>query len=214
MKCGSHSKAGFTLAEVAVTVLIVGTMLVYLLQGLNATKMLAAHTRNTKLARELATLKLGQIGSGLYQEDIDRGISGTFAEEGYPDFTYEVVVGDEAFLDQPQEDRLLRPFDSWAPRDARSSSAASSSSTDPSRSTSEDEEEEVEEPFEKVKIKVSFPKLQEYKNELILERWFPWEQVYGKSEEETAAAAGSSGTASGTGTGTGSSGSGGGTSKP
>ncbi|MEY2785844.1 MAG: hypothetical protein RL277_2056 [Planctomycetota bacterium] len=196
MKRHAASRQGFTLAEVAVTVLIVGTMLIYLLQGLNTTKMLAAHTRNTKLARELAVYKLGQIGSGLYQEDIDRGISGTFSEEGYPDFTYEVVVGDEAFLDQPVDDRLQRPFDSWAPRDSDTSGTRTSSGDSDSESETE---EEAEEPFEKVRIRISFPKLREYKNELTMERWFPWAQVYGPSEEE--AAAGSESAASGTNTG-------------
>lgn len=180
MKRPGASSAGFTLAEVAVTIVIVGTMLVFLLQGLNSTKMLAAHTRNSKLARELALLKLGQIGSGLFQEDIDRGITGTFAEEGYPDFTYEVVVGDEAFLDQQLDDRgQQRAFDSWAPRDTR-------------ETEEEENEEEIEEPFEKVKIKITFPKLKEFKNELILEQWFPWAQVYGESEEETEGSANSS----------------------
>jgi prepilin-type N-terminal cleavage/methylation domain-containing protein len=188
VKRRTASQQGFTLAEVAVTVLIVGTMLIYLLQGLSTTKMLAAHTRNTKLARELAVYKLGQIGSGLYQEDIDRGISGTFSEEGYPDFTYEVVVGDETFIDQPVDDRVQRPFDSWAPRD--SSTTRTSPSTRETDAESETDEE-VEEPFEKVRIRISFPKLKEYKNELTMERWFPWAQVYGSSEEEDAAEKGS-----------------------
>jgi prepilin-type N-terminal cleavage/methylation domain-containing protein len=202
----SH-RQGFTLAEVAVTVLIVGTMLIYLLQGLNTTKMLAAHTRNTKLARELAVYKLGQIGSGLYQEDIDRGIGGTFSEEGYPEFTYEVVVGDNTFLDQPADDRLQRPFDSWAPRDSSSSSSRSSE-------TDKEEDEEVEEPFEKVRIRITFPKLKEFKNELTMERWFPWTQVYGASEEETDAGNSSANAGSGTGTGSGGSGGSGGSTKP
>lgn len=193
MKPRTALRKGFTLAEVAVTVLIVGTMLIYLLQGLNTTKMLAAHTRNTKLARELAVYKLGQIGSGLYQEDIDRGISGTFSEEGYPEFTYEVVVGDETFLDQPVDDRIQRPFDSWAPRDPGTSSTRTSTGETNSES---DTEEEAEEPFEKVRIRITFPKLKEYKNELTMERWFPWAQVYGPAEEDAAAGSGSA--ASGT----------------
>ena len=42
--------------------------------------------------------------------------------------------------------------------------------------------------YEKVKVQVVFPPLAEFKNELILERWVPWEQVYGPSEEDLEAA--------------------------
>jgi len=162
--------AGFTLAEVAVTIVIVGTMLIYLLQGLNGTKLLAAQTRNHKLSRELALQKLGQVGSGLYQEDIDKGLVGSFADEGYPDFTFEVVVGDEVFSDQGdvQNDR----FDSWHPPNS-----TKDEKKDPN-------EEPVEKPFEKVKIRVTSPKIQEFSNQLTFEQWYPWAQVYGVKEED------------------------------
>ena len=181
-------RAGFTLAEVAVTIVIVGTMLIYLLQGLNGTKLLAAHTRNTKLARELALEKLGQVGSGEFQEDIESGLVGSFAEEGYPDFSFEVIVGDESFRElDPARGR----FDSWNPPNRE-------------EKTSEEEEAEIQQPFEKVKIRITFPKIQEFQNELILEQWFPWTQVYGKTDEE--AAAGTQDPASGQPDGTGSAG--------
>jgi prepilin-type N-terminal cleavage/methylation domain-containing protein len=163
--------SGFTLAEVAVTIVIVGTMLLYLLQGLNGTKLLAAQTRNHKLSRELALQKLGQVGSGLYQEDIDKGLVGSFADEGYPDFTFEVVVGDETFRDQPDPADRER-FDSWNP---------------PNRDDKKKKEDEevVEKPFEKVKIRVTSPKIQEFSNELTLEQYFPWVQVYGEKPESS-----------------------------
>lgn len=197
-----RKSSGFTLAEVAVTIVIVGTMLIYLLQGLNGTKLLAAHTRNSKLARELAMVKLGQIGSGLFQEEIDRGLSGSFAEEGYPDFGYEVVVGDEAFRDKPKtsNDR----FDSWNPPDKDTSSSSSSDSTD------KQDEDKVEQPFEKVKIRITFPKIQEFQNELVLEQWFPWTQVYGeKDQQQNGSASGDAAGSNATGTGNGGSSSGG-----
>jgi type II secretory pathway pseudopilin PulG len=174
--------SGFTLAEVAVTIVIVGTMLIYLLQGLNGTKLLAAQTRNHKLSRELALQKLGQVGAGLFQEDIDKGLAGTFADEGYPDFSYEVVVGDETFRDQQDPGESGR-FDSWNPPNKQEEEPK-----DPN-------EEPVEKPFEKVKIRVTSPRIQEFSNELVLEQWFPWVQVYGEKEEDsknpTAAADGS-----------------------
>jgi len=167
---------GFTLAEVAVTIVIVGTMLIYLLQGLNGTKLLAASTRNMKLSRELALAKLGQVGSGLFQEDIDKGLSGSFADEGYPDFSFEVVVGDDTFVDQRNQADNGR-FDSWHP---------------PNRDDKKkkDDEETVEKPFEKVKIRVTSPKIQEFSNQLTLEEWFPWAQVYGEKQDDKKNAAG------------------------
>lgn len=184
-------RRGFTLAEVAVTIVIVGTMLIYLLQGLNGTKLLAAQTRNNKLARELALQKLGQVGSGLYQEEIDKGLTGTFADEGYPDFSYEVVVGDETFVDQRDGTQDNR-FDSWNPPNRREET----DKTDPN-------EEPVEKPFEKVKIRVTSPKIQEFSNQLTLEQWFPWVQVYGEKEEDKTKAADTSGASNPAGSGSG-----------
>jgi type II secretory pathway pseudopilin PulG len=168
-------RTGFTLAEVAVTIVIVGTMLIYLLQGLNGTKLLAASTRNMKLSRELALAKLGQISSGLYLEDIDKGLTGTFADEGYPDFSYEVVVGDESFVDDQGDIRDDR-FDSWNQPNLDKQSDKKKSD-DPNA-------EPVEKPFEKVKIRVVSPKIQEFSNRLTLEQWFPWVQVYGEKKED------------------------------
>lgn len=161
---------GFTLAEVAVSIVIVGMGLIWILEGMNIAKLTAAHTRNYKLSRELALVTLGQIESGEYQEDIARGLSGNYAEEGYPDFAYEVIVGDEGFRERADDGT----FDSWQPRDSSTTSAED-----------EEDKQDEEQPFEKVKIKVVFPKLKEFTNELILERWMPWKQVYGESEETT-----------------------------
>ena len=35
-----------------------------------------------------------------------------------------------------------------------------------------------------VKLRVSFPKLKQYRNYLDLESWIVWEQVYGPDEDE------------------------------
>ena len=43
---------------------------------------------------------------------------------------------------------------------------------------------EAAEPYETVRIRVTFPKLGEQPNTLDLERYVPWEQVYGEDEEE------------------------------
>lgn len=166
----------------AVTIVIVGIGMLLVLQGLNTAKMTAAHTRNYKLSRELALLTLGQIESGEFREDIESGLVGSYAEEGYPDFTYEVLVGDATFRTKNENGE----FDSWAPRD------------DPR--ADDETEEDAEQPFEKVRIRITSPPIGELKNELVLERWIPWKQVYGEPEETaTANAAGSSTNSGGTG---------------
>lgn len=174
--CRFRCTRGFTLAEVAVTIVIVGIGLLMVLQGLNTAKITAAHTRNYKLSRDLALLTLGQIESGEFQKDIQNGLVGTYAEQGYPDFMYEVIVGDATFREQNENGT----FDSWAPTEAEK------------EQQDKDKEEEVEEPFEKVKIRITYPKLAEFSNELILERWMPWTQVYGEKEDTTQTASASS----------------------
>jgi prepilin-type N-terminal cleavage/methylation domain-containing protein len=177
-----HSGArAFTLVEVAVAIVIVGMGLVYILQALNVSKLTAAHTRNSKLARDLALQTLGLVESGVLQEDIARGLTGSYAEEGYPEFNYEVLVGDATFSEQEDDGT----FDSWKPR-----TRAELEQAEEDREKTDEERQEEEQPYEKVKIRVTYPKIHEFTNELVLERWVPWSQVYGESEEEEEAAQG------------------------
>jgi prepilin-type N-terminal cleavage/methylation domain-containing protein len=177
-RAGTRADSGFTLAEIAVTIVIVGIGLVLVLQGLNHSKMTAAHTRNLKLARELGLLTMGQVEAGIYRDDIADGLRGDYSQEGWPDFAYEVAVGDQTFESRPDEASTepSRRFDNWAA--AREEEQANAESSD------EEEDEEAVEPYEKVRIRVTFPKLGEAKNELVLERWVAWEQVYGATEAE------------------------------
>jgi len=165
---------GFTLAEVAVAIVIVGMGLIWILEGLNGAKLTAAHTRNYKLARELGLLTLGRIASGELREDLERGLLGTYAEEGYPEFSYEVIVGDETFRERNDDGS----FDNWNRPDRQ----------DEDEEEDGDPSEEEDKAFEKVKVKIGFPKIREFTSELILERWIPWTQVYGPKEEDPAAA--------------------------
>lgn len=171
---------GFTLAEVAVTIAVVGLALVWMLQALNTAKVTAAHTRNLKLARELALLTLGQIESGLYAEEItgDR-IEGTYAEEGYPDFSFEAIIGEANFMPEPDDPA----FDNWLEERRQAEQ-------------DDEDEEDVEQPYDKVRIKVSFPPLQDLPAELEIERWLPWDQLH-PSEEEESGASGDAGDAPG-----------------
>lgn len=169
-RTASSKAAGFTLAEVAVTIAVVGLALVWMLQGLNTAKVTAAHTRNLKLARELALLTLGQIESGLYSEEIDDDhIEGSYAEEGYPKFGFEVVIGDENF--RPAADDPA--FDNWLEERRQSELEA--------------DEEEIEQPYERVQVRVSFPPVLDLPSELVIERWYPWRQLHPPEEGEQGA---------------------------
>jgi hypothetical protein len=147
-----------------VTIVIVGIGLILVLQGLNTAKIAAAQTRNVKLARDLALLTLGRIASGLDQDEIENGLNGTYADEGFPEFAYEVVVGDKSFRERDPN----AAHDSWAPT--------------PEEQQKKTDDEDVQEPFEKVKIRITFPKFGEYHNEQIFENWIPWNQVYGDAD--------------------------------
>jgi prepilin-type N-terminal cleavage/methylation domain-containing protein len=177
------SSQAFTLAEVAVTIAIVGLILVFVLQGINEAKMLAAHTRNRRLARELALQTIGQIESSMFKDEIrDDRIEGTYADEGYADFAFEAVIGDKNFRSRNESGG----FDNW--------------NTEADQKKKEDQDEDQEQPYEKVQIKVTFPGTSEdiSKNELVLEKWLPWKQVHpdddksGKSSSSTSKSSGSS----------------------
>lgn len=182
----SRRRRGFTLAEVAVTIAIVGLALAWMLQTLSSSKMTAAYSRNLKLARELSLYTLGQIESGLFEEELENErIEGVYADEGYPDFAFEAVIGDESLSPDPTNQQS---FDNWRhERDQRDRKRSSA--------TSDEDEEEVEEPYERIQVRVTFPKLGELKNEYVIERWLPWRQLHPEEPtgEEGAAGAGSSG---------------------
>ena len=173
----ARASAGFTLAEVAIVILIVGITLVGLLQGLSKARLTMAHTKNLKIATQLALLTMGQIESGEYIEDDMDGLSGSYAEEGYGEWFFEVLVGEETFSEQATNSADRGFFDSISFREER-------------RLENEEEEDDREDedlPFEKVRVRVQFPGFLELKDSIVIERWIPWEQVYGPSEEDEAA---------------------------
>ena len=184
---------GFTLAEVAVTLVIVAIALVFVLQGLSQAKVTAYHTTNRKIARTLALESLSQVESGLFWDDIEPGgdrLIGTYAEEGFEAYEYEILFGDEDdFTLQPQDLDRREPgkFDSWSrDPDSDRDGIPDSEEIDSSRDDSDEDEEAAEEPYEIVRIQVLFPNvgLPDASNVLVLERWIPWEQVYGESEDD------------------------------
>ena len=169
----SRARGAFTLIEVAVTILIVGIALTMVLQSLNTSKLRAKQTQHLKLARELGTLTMGRVSAGLFREEVDSYITGSYSEEGYPEFSYEITLGDAPFPDNDLDDPDAR-FDNWYDYEEEE----------------EEGEEEDEEPYEKVKIRITFPLLSEYSNQLELERWIPWDQVYEDEEEDGLGAGG------------------------
>jgi len=170
---------GFTLAEVAVTLMIVGIGLVLVLQGLNTARATAYQTHNRKVARELALLTLAQIEAGLFWEEIDDRLFGTYGEEGYEEWSWEVVLGEETFTEEDYDEESGVLYDTYRERELREDEER--------EDRDEEEDEEAREPFEKVRIRVSFPRLGEFPNFVTLERWIPWDQVYGPSEEDLGA---------------------------
>lgn len=171
----SASRSGFTLVEIAVTLLIISIGLTLCVESLFVAKHQAAHTRNLKLARELGNMTLGQIESGIYQEEIQNGWSGSYAQEGFPNFYFDVLLGEEAF-EEVEPDYGDGYHDSFRARREREEDAA--------RLSDQDEDEEIEEPFEKIKLRVTFPRTKQFKNYLLLEVWMNWEQVHGADEDE------------------------------
>jgi len=172
-------RGGFTLAEVAVTLLIVSFALVLVLQGLNTAKFSAAQTHNRKVARELALLTLGRVESGLYWEDLNGEpgeIPGSYAEEGYEDWRYTIGFGEDYRPDEyASEDEEDGYWDNWAWEREQERERLEEEDVD--------EDEIPAEPYEEVYVTVYFPKLGEYPNKLTIERWIPWVQVYGEDEE-------------------------------
>jgi type II secretory pathway pseudopilin PulG len=204
----SGNSGGFTLAEAAVTIAIVAIMLTIVLQSLEGAKISAAHTMYQKTGRELGLELLGEIEAGRWQDEIDSGASGTFANRDAPDYTWDLVLGDEAFPDRPDEyaDDQYRPFDNYRAREDWRDDNTSNTDT-------EDEEEEAQ-PFEKVKLRIRYPKIRQFGDEIILERWVRWAQIYGEEEEEEAVPTASDPSAGGGEAGTGQGGTGqGGTNK-
>jgi prepilin-type N-terminal cleavage/methylation domain-containing protein len=161
-----RARAAFTLVEVAVAILIVGIALTLVLQSLNVSKLRAKQTQNLKLARELGSLTMGRVSAGLYREELDSYLGGSYAEDGYADFSYEIVLADNTFPET--EEGVAGPrFDNWYDDDIE-----------------EDEDDDAEEPYEKVRIRVTFPRLMDFTNQLELELWIPWDQVYGEDEDD------------------------------
>jgi hypothetical protein len=172
------NKRGFTLVEAALAIALVGMALTATLHILQASKLSAAHTRDQKTARVLALKTLGEIESGLRWDELDEGalLSGSYAEDDYPAFYWELAVGDQQFSIQEDVDPY-GPIDNWALRRERDEYLAANEDEDIGGEVSA-------EPYEKIRIRVTYPKYSNLENELTLERWIRWDQVYRPEENE------------------------------
>jgi hypothetical protein len=169
----SRVRGGFTLAEAAITIAVVGIALSYTMKSLNNATFTAAQTRNVRLARELGMMTLGEISAGVWWDDIEMTRTGSYAGQDHADYYFEIALGDEQFSESA-DDGTERPFDNWAYREEQRREA---------EDYDEDAESEEVQPYEKVRIKIQFPKLLEFEHEITLERWIPWAQVYGPDDE-------------------------------
>ncbi|HRV81317.1 MAG: hypothetical protein H6830_05115 [Planctomycetes bacterium] len=171
------TRSGFTLAEAAITIALVGLTITYTLQALTSAQTTAAHTHEVKLAREMALRTLGEIATGQYQAESTEVIVGTYPEDIAPYMSYQIAFGDASLPDHGQrEDRDVERIDNWANRRQWEQNNQTS------------DEETVEEDYETVHIRVIFPKHSEELNDSIeLEAWIPWEQVHGKAEADVTA---------------------------
>lgn len=172
------NRGGFTLAEAAITIAIVGVALTYAVQALKSATITAADTQQRKIARELGLRTLGEIAAGQWWDEIELDREGTFAEEDYPEYLWELAVGDEEFpTPDTNPDDEYEPFDSLQHKQDQED--------DYNRENNIEVDEEAPEPYERVRIKVVYPPLPgvESANHVILERWIPWIQVYGPDED-------------------------------
>jgi len=174
------SRAGFTLVEAAITIAIVGITLAASVQALHGATQTAAHTQRLKIARELSLEMLGEIASGLWAEDLETLRYGTFASKDRPMYSYELALGDEplepARMGDDPSDLNPQRFDNWKFNRERE--------LDDNPDLAD---EESEEPFEKIRIRVSFPilpGLEQMDNFVEFERWYAWGQVYLTEDEE------------------------------
>ena len=174
------SRAGFTLVEAAITIAIVGITLAASVQALHGATQTAAHTQRLKIARELSLEMLGEIASGLWAEDLESLRYGTFASKDRPMYSYELALGDEplepARMGDDAYDYNPQRFDNWKFNRDREL-----------EDNPDLADEESEEPFEKIRIRVSFPilpGLEQMDNFVEFERWYAWGQVYLTEDEE------------------------------
>ena len=173
----TSNAGGFTLAEAAVTIAIVALMLIYVLQGLEGAKMAAfLHQATQDRLRARRRFAPGEIKAGLYREELESGDTGDFSDKDEPTFSWEVALGEDAL---EETDDVERPYDNLAERRSWEQDQEDRSDSD------NEDEEEAEVTLREDQGSASYsPPLGDRPNELVIEEWVAWVEIYGEDEDE------------------------------
>ncbi len=167
---------GFTLVEVMAAVAILGIGLVSLMLAVNRAKDSAFVTRNLKAVQHLSLNLMGEIESGKF-ETLHDGMLGNFSEQGFPEFEYEIGLGEDSSVSSDSED--LRT-DSEKQRDERRRYEESQNENSNSTST-----EQKETKYEQVTLKVKFKTLADEPVSYVLIKKMPTDIIDGNFQNLT-----------------------------
>lgn len=171
------NKAGFTLVEVMAAIAILGIGLVSLILAVNRAKDTAYVTRSVKAVRHLASNLMSQIETGRLENLYD-GQSGDFSEEGYPEFQYEIGIGEESTVQTSGEDMRTSEEKRRDEAKARAKAAENKSEEETSSSGSS-----ALPTLEQVIVRVNYQNLTEQKGSYVLVRKIPKDILEGKFGE-------------------------------
>jgi len=169
---------GFTLIEVMAAVAILGIGLVSLILAINRAKDTAYITRSLKAVRNLSTNLLAEIESGRIENLYD-GMGGDFSSEGYPEFHWEIGIGDESVVPTAAQD--LRTEEERR-RDEQKALDKQKSESEPSGQSAESSSTQAT--YEQVTVRVSFKSLAEQPSSFVLVKRISSDIVNGKFKKE------------------------------
>lgn len=187
-----RAASGFTLVEVMTAVAILGIGLVALILAINRAKDAAYITRSVKAVRHLATNLMAKIETGRLENLYD-GQSGDFSEEGYPEFSYQIGIGDESTVQTSGQDMRTAEEKRRDEAKARTKALNEQSTTETNATTSP----AALPTLEQVIVRVEFRSLTEQKGSFVLIKKIPKDILDGKFGENApadAAGTNSSGT--------------------
>lgn len=173
---------GFTLVEVMTAVAILGIGLVSLILAVNRAKDTAYVTRSVKAVRHLASNLMSKIETGRLENLYD-GQSGDFSEEGYPEFQYQIGIGDESTVQTSGQDLRTPEERRRDDAKARSEALAEDSEEDSAASSAPTSLPALEQ----VIVRVEFQTLTEQKGSFVLVKKISKDILEGKFGENAPA---------------------------
>ncbi len=181
------AEAGFTLLEALVASALL-TMIVFHFLGTRTDAMIdAADARNWRVAREIAAHQLSIIRAGAHEIPPENRQTIELDEAEYPDFSYQVLIGEAAISEAESEltenmgsgeeaDRASERLEWQRERDMlRNANAAGMSFTDYEDQIREEELEEKlpsEDELEDVAVIVYFPNLRDRESDTMQQSTF------------------------------------------